>query len=451
MTSKDVASALIERYPQCKTVFAALSDQNGILRGKRYPIASINKVLGSQIRLPLSLCHVDVWGSTIATSLPDFLAGDRDGDCVWTGRAPMPTSWADDHALLIPLTMSDDSGTPFLGDPRRVLEWVLERYRKLELRPVVAVELEFYLTIADGEMPAAPRSPVTGEPLLPSSALPLSELEHFDAFIDDVYQACEAHEIQLDATIAECGAGQFEINLCHGEDVLKAADDALYFKRLVKSVAQKHDFIATFMAKPYPGQPGSGMHIHFSLLDGNNQNLFADGTARGSENLHHAIAGALRALPPSMLIFAPHLNSYRRYVSDSHAPTHVSWGYEDRSAAIRIPGGDVEAKRIEHRVAGADANPYLVTAAVLSACLQGLRSKHPIPLPHSNNGTDMFADGMLITDWGEAQQRFSQSAILKELLPEELITMFDTCKRQEVATFKNHMSAFELNTYLGNI
>ena len=451
MVSKDMATALLERHPQCKTLFAAICDQNGILRGKRYPITSIEKLLSGQVRLPLSLCHVDVWGANIASKLPDFLAGDCDGDCVWTGRTPLPTTWADDQALLVPLTMSDDSGAPFLGDPRRVLEWVLEKYREAELRPVVAVELEFYLTVVNGETPNAPPAPSTGEPLLPGSALPLSELEHFDAFIDDVYAACEAQEIKLDATIAECGAGQFEINLHHSEDVLKATDDALYFKRLVKSVAQKHNLMASFMAKPYLGQPGSGMHIHFSLLDGNNQNLFADGTVNGSESLLHAIAGALRALPSSLLIFAPHINSFRRFEADSHAPTHITWGYEDRRAAIRIPGGDAKAKRIEHRVAGADANPYLVTAAVLSACLQGLQSKQPEPSPLRESDDDKSSNNPLSNNWQQAQIGFADSDIVKALLPAEFITMFSACKSQEIETFRNHLSAFELSTYLGTI
>ena len=444
------AAELLQQYPQCNAVFGAICDQNGILRGKRYPLAAIDKVFHGQSRLPLSLCNLDIWGNNITSPLPDYLAGDRDGNCNWTGRLPLPTSWLNNQSLLIPLSLSDDNGEPFLGDPRHVLEWMLNRFNKAALTPVVAIELEFYLTVIDDETPRAPTSPLTGAPLLPSSALPLSELEHFNAFIDDVYHACEVQNIKLDAAIAECGAGQFEINLVHSADVLKAADDALYFKRLIKSVARKHGMVASFMAKPYPDQPGSGMHIHFNFNDDSGRNIFADGTTRGSEHLAHAVAGALDALIDCSLIFAPHLNSYRRFEIDSHAPTHSSWGHENRAAAIRIPGGNVDAKRIEHRVAGADANPYLTTAAVLGASLAGVQSNQNPPAEFSGLENNASEFKPLIDDWHKAQQTFAESAVIKNLLPQEFIYMFDACKRQEIKTFKNHVSAFEINTYLEN-
>ena len=446
--STSIGSDLIKKFPQCQSVLAAVSDQNGVLRGKRYPLTAVDKVMAGQSRLPLSLCNLDIWGLNIKSPLPDFLAGDRDGNCEWTGRLPMPTNWLRGDSLLIPLTMSDDNGAPFLGDPRRVLEWVLARYRTSKLTPVVAVELEFYLTLVRDRTPVAPVSPVSGESLLPTSALPLTELEHFSEFIDDVYQACENHGIALEAAIAECGAGQFEINIVHNQDALKAADDATYFKHLVKSIARKHGLIASFMAKPYLDQPGNGMHIHFNVLDENGDNLFADGTDKGAALLHHAVAGALQTIPADSLIFAPHLNSYRRFEQDSHAPTHVNWGYENRTAAIRIPGGDVNAKRIEHRVAGADANPYLVTAAILSSCLQGLRAELNPPAPLDGSEPGNVESTPLLTDWRLAQQSFIDLKSLDKLLPNQFVTMFAACKQQEISTFDKHMSAFELTTYL---
>ena len=441
-----VGAELVKQFPQCTSILAAICDQNGVLRGKRYPLTALDKVLYERSRLPLSLCNLDIWGLNIDLPLPDFLAGDRDGDCVWTERHPMPSNWLANEALLVPLTMNNDDGSPFLGDPRRVLESVVSRYHLVGLTPVVAVELEFYLVVVKNSQPSAPPSPLNGEALLPTSALPISELEHFNEFLDDVYRSCEAHKIRLDAAIAECGAGQFEINLVHRDKPVRAADDALYFKHLVKSVARKHGYTASFMAKPYLNQPGSGMHVHFNVLDEQGHNIFADNTSNGSQRLAHAIEGALNALVPCSLIFAPHLNSYRRFKEGSHAPTSVSWGHENRAAAIRIPGGDVEAKRIEHRVAGADANPYLVIAAILSACLQGLNARQALRVPHingENNG--------LLNDWQRAHECFSTSQLVKSLLPEQFTRMFSDCKRQEITTFNNQMSSFEINSYLTNV
>ena len=240
----------------------------------------------------------------------------------------------------------------------------------------------------------------------------------------------------------------FEINLVHSADAVKAADDAVYFKRLVKNIARKHQLVASFMAKPYPGQPGSGMHAHFHVQDIQGHNLFANGTTEGSAVLQHALAGVLEAINPCTLIFAPHLNSYRRFEVEAHAPTHVNWGFEDRTAALRVPGGNTNAKRLEHRVAGADANPYLVLAAILGAALHGI-SAGKMPTPGASSATALDdASPMLTTDWRDAHRNFVDSSIVARLLPRELIEMFSACKRQEIIAFKNHMSEFERRTYL---
>ena len=185
------------------------------------------------------------------------------------------------------------------------------------------------------------------------------------SFLSDIYKACELQNIPADAAISENGCGQFEINLLHVDDPLKAGDDAIFFKRIVKSVARKHGMIASFMAKPYGEESGSGLHVHFSLLDSDGNNVFDDNGESGTDLLKYAVNGLISAMPESMLIFAPHYNSYRRLTPGTHAPTSAGWGYENRTAAIRIPGGDSKARRIEHRVAGADANPYLVLASIL--------------------------------------------------------------------------------------
>ncbi|MFG1489662.1 glutamine synthetase, partial [Oceanospirillum sp. HFRX-1_2] len=201
------------------------------------------------------------------------------------------------------------------------------------------------------------------------------------SFFGEVRSACVEQGIPADTIISELGPGQFEINLMHVADPALAGDHATLFKRLVKGVARKHDFGATFMAKPYADKSGNGFHVHFSLIDKDGNNVFDDGTDAGSDLLRHAIAGLMETMADSMLIFAPHLNSYRRFAAGAHAPTFASWGYENRTVALRVPESEPVARRIEHRVSGADANPYLVLASVLAGALYGIENKLQPPSP----------------------------------------------------------------------
>lgn len=440
----------LRQHPECRSLSAAIIDQNGITRGKRYPIFALDKLLSGPTRLPLSVCNLDIWGRDVVGSPLVFASGDCDGFCEWTGRGPVPVTWLEEPAALVPLTMSDDDGQPFAGDPRRVLEGVTRRYAAAGLTPVVALELEFYLTVPTDGSPIPPCSPVTGQPLPAGSALPLSEVEHFDVFLNDIYRTCEMQDIPLEAAMSESGAGQFELNLLHLDNALKAADDAVLFKRLVRGVARRHGFAASFMARPYVDKAGNGMHVHCSMLDQNGRNIFADGTDAGSDALRSAVAGTLQGLAPCALLFAPHLNSYRRLQTESHAPTRVAWGYENRTAAVRIPGGDVDAKRFEHRVAGADANPYLVLAAILGACLHGMQHHLQAPRPLSGNIHDGDS-ATLPAGWQAALDTFSSHVFTRDILPCEFIELFSACKKQEIETFNALMSGFEVSTYLETV
>ena len=259
-------------------------------------------------------------------------------------------------SALIPLWMFDENHQPFLADPRQALAHIANRFHALGLYPVIATELEFYLVDPDADNAVPPISPYTGKRLDSDAIMSIDELDVFGEFLWDVYAECALQNVPADSAIAENGVGQFEINLRHVDNPLKAADDAILFKRIIKGVARKHRFAATFMAKPYGPRSGSGFHVHFSLLDKNGRNVFDNGTEDGSPMLANAVAGMLKAMPESALLFAPHFNSFRRLRPDTHAPTSVSWGYENRTTAIRIPGGSNEARRIEHRDAGADAN-----------------------------------------------------------------------------------------------
>ena len=446
-STKKTAERWLEDNPSIDHVMAAVADINGCFRGKRLPKTQAAKALSGSLRMPVSTLGVDIWGLDVLENGQVFETGDADGRLEPTERGLLPMPWTEPAGAFLPLWMATDDGQPYEGDPRRALSALVERFRHRGLTPVVATELEFYLVEFEEGGPKPPRSQLSGADLVGEGVLSVEDLDAFGPFLSDVYAACEAQAIPADAAISEGGSGQFEINFHHVDDPLKAADDALFFKRLVKAIARKHRLAATFMAKPYHNRAGNGFHLHFSLLDKEGRNVFDDGGDRGSLLLRQAVGGMIQAMEASALLFAPHQNSYRRLQKESHAPVALSWGYDNRTTAIRIPGGAPAARRIEHRVAGADANPYLVMAAVLGAALAGIKSKIEPPAPIK--GDAYSADlPCLPPDWGAAIRAFEESDIMEDILNPMLNTMIVTCKRQEMARFAADISSFEYRSYL---
>ena len=409
----------------------AAADLNGQARGKRMPVSAAEKLDQTGTRFPFSILNLDIWGEDIEDSPLVFEAGDPDGLLLPTGRGPVPMPWLDTPTALIPIWMFDDSGAPYLGDPRQALAQVLERYAARGLTPVVATELEFYLVDDSGPTLRAPESPRSGKRRHQADVLSVRELDAFDGFFTDLYAGCAAMGIPADTAISEAGPGQFEINLMHQADALKAADDTWLFKLLAQGLARKHGFAASFMAKPYPDHSGNGLHSHFSILNAAGQNIFDDGSAEGAPALHHAVAGCLSAMAGAMLIFAPHRSSYDRFTPGAHAPIAAAWGYENRTTALRIPGGAPAARRIEHRVAGGDINPYLFLAAILGAALNGIEDGVAPAAPISGNAYDLVPPN-LPTNWPEAIDSFASAPEIARIFAPELIDAFTRTKRQEL-------------------
>ena len=421
----------LRQHPQVRSVRLAVTDLNGHARGKRVPTRFSDKVFSSGIRCPFSALNVDIWGEDIEDSPLVFETGDRDGVMKPTERGLLPVPWLDTPSALMPVWTFHEDGRPFQGDPRHALDGVLNRYRDRGLQPVVAVELEFYLIDDSGPELQMPPSPRTSKRRKAADTLSLQALDCFDGFFNDLYDACEAMDIPADAAISETGYGQFEINLMHSDDALRAADDAWLFKMLVKGIARQHGFAASFMAKPYPDGSGSGLHTHFSVLDKGGRNIFDDGGSKGTDQLRHGINGCIEAMRDSTLIFAPHANSYARMVPGAHAPTGICWAYENRTAAIRVPGGSPAARRIEHRVAGGDVNPYLMLAAILGAAMNGLEDANEPPEPISGNS---YAQDLpqIPNDWGTAIDAFESSPHMARIFHPELIRNLVMTKRQEL-------------------
>ncbi|MBV0912586.1 glutamine synthetase family protein [Anianabacter salinae] len=440
----------LDEHPEVRTIRVAACDVNGQARGKRVPARYARKVEEDGTRFPLSVLNLDIWGEDIDDSPLVFESGDPDGVLLPTERGFIPMPWLEAPTALLPLWMFREDGRPFAGDPRHALAGVVKRFTDAGLTPVVATEMEFYLIDDSSKTLRVPSSPRSGKRRTGAEILSLRALDAFDQFFTDLYDACEAMDIPADTAISEAGLGQFEINLMHQSDPLKAADDAWFFKLLVKGLARKWGFAASFMAKPYEDYAGNGMHVHFSVLDKDGRNIFDDGGPKGSDALRHAVAGCLSAIPGSTLLFAPHGNSYDRLVPENHAPTGICWAYENRTAAVRIPGGSNTARRIEHRVSGGDINPYLLVAAVLGSAMNGLEDKAEPPEPIKGNAYTMDLPQMPMT-WGAAIDAFETSEDLARILPRDLVRNIVATKRQEMHYLQELDAQERVDLYLDTV
>ena len=440
----------LKSNPDIRAIRVAASDLNGQPRGKRVPVRFADKVIEDGTRFPMSVMNLDIWGEDIDDSPLVMESGDRDGVLKPTDRGFVRMPWLDTPTGLMPIWMFHEDGRPFEGDPRHALAAVQQRFTDLELTPVVAVELEFFLIDDSGRDLRVPISPRSGKRRVAGEILSLRALDQFDQFFTELYDACDSMDIPADTAISEAGLGQFEINMMHQPDALKAADDAWLFKMLVKGLARKHGFAASFMAKPYEDYAGSGLHMHFSVLDKDGKNIFDDGTELGSDALRHAIQGCLAAMPGSTLIFAPHHNSFDRLVPGAHAPTGVAWAYENRTAAIRVPSGSPVARRIEHRQAGGDVNPYLSVAAVLGAALNGLEDKIAPPAPITGNGYDQDLP-QVPENWTKAIDVFETSPEIARIFAPGLIRNFTMTKRQEAKYMEELTPEERVEVYLDTV
>lgn len=434
-----------ENHSDIATFIVCAPDVNGILRGKAMPVADAAKLAAGTARMALSSATVDVWGDEIADCSQVTATGDCDVVMRPTGRAPIPSVLCADTALL-PVDFWLEDGQPMQTGCRHALAGLLARFTARNWSPVIALEFEFYLHDLQAAGLEHPCSPLTGRRLNGREAGQINDLEHFAAFLRDVRRACVAADIPVTAINSENGTGMFEVNLDHSADVLKAVDDGVFLRRIIRDVAIRHGFGATFMAKPFPDLDGAGLHVHFSMRDKNGANIFDDGSARGTDLLGQAAAGLLTHMDAMQLIMAPHLSSYRRVQPNAYAPVNICWGYDNRSVPVRIPGGDHRARRIEHRLAGADANPYLVVLAVLAAALDGIEQALQPPEPVLGACYDQGYP-QVVANWQDAIGLFGASAWMRELLPPLFHEAFLNAKRQELAKFLAQITPLEIETY----
>ncbi|QCP53126.1 glutamine synthetase [Trinickia violacea] len=430
-------------HPEIRYVDLICLDLPGHFYGKRYPVDALERVAsGSLLKLPQNCILLGTQGGLY--KIGDYCFNDGDPDAVrrLIPGTLKPVSW-EKQPLGQMLITTDGTDAPVEFEPREVLARVLARLARRGIRPVVAFELEFYLFDAQLEdgMPRYPRDRLSGDP----DDQPNMHIERLSRFSDVLHEmvgvACE-QGIEATVITAELGPGQFEINFGHCDDGLRAADWSAMFCRSTRGVALKHGYRASFMGKPYLHAPGNGMHVHVSLYDEAGRNLLALDQQRA---LRHAVAGCLEWLPHCMPVFAPNHNAYRRYGSMVNTASRASWGFEDRDACIRIPESDARNLRIEHRLASADANPYLVLAAILSGMEHGLDAGiEPIAPLNEDRGSGIdFPKDML-----SAVAEMQNHAAVREGMGNEFVMVYCENKRQEELDFRNEISGREYRWYL---
>lgn len=432
-----------QNYPEVRYVDLISLDIPGHFYGKRYPVEMLEKVAaGSPLKLPQNCILLGVQGGLFKIGDYCFEDGDPDAARRLVPGTLKPVSW-ETQPLGQMLITSDGTQAPIVFEPREVLARVLARLKKNGIHPVVAFELEFYLfdkQLRDGR-PQFPRDLLTDD-ADDQPNMHIERLSRFSPVLDEIAGTARSQGIETTVITAELGPGQFEINFGHLDDGLRAADWAALFCRSTRGVALKHGYRASFMAKPYLQQPGNGMHVHVSLYDAAGSNMLAVNERRA---LRHAVAGCLELLPHCMPIFAPNQNSLRRVGGAVNSAKNASWGYEDRDASVRIPESDAKNLRIEHRMAGADANPYLVLAAILVGLEQGLAAGCE-PIPPLND--DRSSGIEFPVEMGQAVSAMQRHSQLREGLGAEFVDVYCENKRQDHLAFMQKISGREYRWYL---
>ena len=447
------ANEFLKEHPEVQFVDLLIADMNGVVRGKRIERASLHKVYAKGINLPASIFALDINGSTVESTGLGLDIGDADRVCFPIPNTLSNEPWQKRPTAQLLMTMHELDGTPFFADPREVLRQVVEKFDALGLTICAAFEIEFYLIDQENVngRPQPPRSPLSGKRPQSTQVCLIDDLDEYADCLQDILEAAKEQGIPADAIVKESAPAQFEVNLHHVPDAIKACDHALLLKRLIKNIAYDHEMDTTFMAKPYPGQAGNGLHVHISLIDKKTgKNIFASEDPQHNAALRHAIGGVLETLPASMAFLCPNVNSYRRFGAQFYVPNAPSWGLDNRTVALRVPTGSADAIRLEHRVAGADANPYLMMSAILAGVHHGLTRQIDPGEPIEGNSYEQLEQS-LPNNLRDALRELDDSEVLNQYIDPKYIDIFVACKEAELQEFETTISDLEYNWYLHTV
>ena len=444
--SRELAEFLTH-HPDIDAVQLFITDPSGVPRGKVASVHELERLYVQGRPVAGSILGLDITGTDVDATGLVWDTGDADLICRPVPNTLVRAPWLERPTAQVMLSMYDLAGNPAVADPRHVLARAIERLQAQGLAPVLAVELEFYVLreTSRGAEPAGSLARGSGQ----IDAYGLARLEELAPLFDEVYAAARAQGIPAETLMSEYAPGQFEITLTHRRDALRAVDEAVLLKRLLRGVAARHGYLVTFMAKPFADLAGSGMHLHVSLADAAGNNLFAAEDPAGTPLLRAALGGLKATMAESLLVFAPNGNSYRRFRSQSYAPVAANWGVNNRSVSLRVPLGPPASRHIEHRIAGADANPYLAAATVLAGVERGIALQLDPGPPVTGNGYSA-AEGSqaLPRTWQEAIDRATASSFLAAALGDDFLKIFLAIKRQECDRFSAEVTELDRSWYL---
>lgn len=425
-------------------------DLAGMSRGKAMPLSKFDP--DHETYLPISIFYQTITGRDVEMDIVNQWA---EGDVVL--KADMSTAkavpWAKEATLQVIHDLFNRDGSPVSVAPRNVLKHIVDRYAQQGWKPVVAPELEFYLTRPnlDPNEPIEPPVGRTGRRGSGNQSYSMSAVDEYGPVIDTIYRYAQDAGLAIDTVIQEDGAGQVEINLTHGDPVL-LADQVFYFKRIIREAALNHGMFATFMAKPMRDQPGSAMHIHQSVLDlHTGKNIFSDRQGKASRRFMHFIGGSQKYLPQTLPLMAPYVNSYRRFETstNSSAPTNFAWGFDNRATGLRVPNSGPQDRRLENRVVGVDCNPYLAIAVSLACGYLGLVEKTK---PGSPAEGEVEGDEYPIpTTIDEALTLFEEVEPVHDVLGTDFCMVYAEVKREEMRQFHREISPWEREHLLLNV
>ncbi|MGH8353053.1 MAG: glutamine synthetase family protein [Pseudomonas sp.] len=444
------AEAFLAAHPDVRSIELFIIDANGLPRGKLLHREELLAIYKHGRPLPSTILGLTLNGDDVEDTGLVWAVGDA--DC-WT--YPLPGSlclqpWRAQPTGQVQVSMHPSQGLPAaVADPRHVLSRVIDNLKADGYHPVMAAELEFYLLDRErGEHGRPlPARQMNGQRPQATQVYGVYELEQLQPFLNDLYAACEAQGLPARTAISEYAPGQVEITLEHRADALQAMDEGIRYKRLVKGVANRHGLQACFMAKPFGDLAGNGLHLHVSLADAQGNNLFASAAPEGTPLLKQAIGGMLATLLDALALFCPNANSFRRFQANSYAPLALSWGINNRTVSLRVPGGPAPSRHIEHRICGADANPYLAAAAILAGIHHGIRQRLDPGAPLEGNGYAQASE-RLPTDWLTALNALEDSAWARQALGADFHRVYLAIKRAEYREFMGEVGEQDWRWYL---
>ena len=424
-----------------------IPDMSGIARGKAMPASKF--ATQKQFYLPNSIFFQTITGDWAEAAGDE---GFTEPDMVLTPDFETTTAapWTADTTLQVIHDAHTKAGEPVPYAPRNVLRRVVQLFNERGWQPVVAPEMEFYLVAPNIDPGKAIEAMIgrSGRPAAARQAYSIAAVDEFGPVIDHIYDFAEAQGFEIDGIVQEGGAGQLEINLRHGDPIV-LADEIFFFKRLIREAALRHNCFATFMAKPIEGEPGSAMHIHHSVVSTKTgENIFAKGDGESTEFMHF-IGGLQKYIPAATPLFAPYVNSYRRYVKDHAAPINLEWGRDNRTTAIRVPVSDAQSLRVENRLPGMDCNPYLGIAASLACGYLGMVEKIEPKPEFSGDAYD--ADEEIPRGIFAGLDEFEKAASLREVLGEDFCRVYEIVKMAEYDEFLQVISPWEREHLLLNV